>query len=91
MERTKFILDEKEMPTHWYNIQADLPEPLPPLRHPQTKEPTRLPPHLYARALDEQEFSTERYIEMPEEVQQIYKLWRPTPLIRAYGLEKKRR
>ena len=85
---TKVILTEKEMPTSWYNIQADLPEPLPPLRHPGTKEPTRLPPFLYARALDEQEFSTERYIEIPEEVQEIYKLWRPTPLIRAYRLEK---
>ena len=88
METTKIILTEKEMPTHWYNIQADLPKPLPPLRHPVTKEPTRLPPPLFARALDEQEFSRERYIEIPEEVQEIYKLWRPTPLIRAYRLEK---
>ena len=64
---TKVILTEKEIPTSWYNIQADLPEPLPPLRHPATKEPTRLPPFLYARALDEQEFSTERYIDIPEE------------------------
>jgi tryptophan synthase beta chain len=85
---TKVVLTEKEMPTSWYNIQADLPEPLPPLRHPATKEPTRLPPPLYARALDEQEFSTERYIEIPEELQEIYKMWRPTPLIRAYRLEK---
>jgi len=85
---TKVILTEKEMPTSWYNIQADLPEPLPPLLHPGTKEPTRLPPFLYARALDEQEFSTERYIDIPEEVQEIYKMWRPTPLIRAYRLEK---
>ncbi len=85
---TKIILTEKEMPKSWYNIQADLPEPLPPLRHPATKEPTRLPPMLYARALDEQEFSKERYIDIPEEVQEIYKLWRPTPLIRAFRLEK---
>jgi len=85
---TKVILTEKEMPTRWYNIQADLPEPLPPLRHPATKEPTRLPPMLYARALDEQEFSKERWIEIPEELQEIYKLWRPTPLIRAHRLEK---
>ena len=61
MERTKFILDEKDMPTSWYNIQADLPEPLPPLLHPGTKEPTRLPPPLFAEALNEQEFSTERW------------------------------
>jgi len=85
---TKVILTEKEIPTSWYNIQADLPEPLPPLRHPGTKEPTRLPPPLFARALDEQEFSKERFIEIPEEVREIYKLWRPTPLHRAYRLEK---
>jgi len=88
MERSKFILDEKDMPTAWYNIQADLPEPLPPLRHPQTKEPTRLPPPLFCEALNEQEFSKERYIEIPEEVQAIYRTWRPTILHRAHRLEK---
>jgi len=88
MERTKFILDEKDMPTSWYNIQADLPEPLPPLLHPGTKEPTRLPPPLFAEALNEQEFSTERWIEIPEEVQAVYRTWRPTVLHRAYRLEK---
>jgi len=88
MERAKFILDEKDMPTSWYNIQADLPEPLPPLRHPGTKEPTRLPPPLFAEALNEQEFSTERWIEIPEEVQAIYRTWRPTILHRALRLEK---
>ena len=85
---TKVILTEKEMPTSWYNIQADLPEPLPPLRHPGTKEITRLPPPLFAEALNEQEFSKERYIEIPEEVQEILKMWRPTPMIRAFRLEK---
>jgi len=88
MERTKFILDENEMPTSWYNIQADLPEPLPPLRHPGTKEPTRLPPPLFAEALNEQEFSKERWIEIPEEVQAVYRTWRPTVLHRAHRLEK---
>jgi len=88
MERTKFILDEKDLPTAWYNIQADLPEPLPPLRHPQTKEPTRLPPPLFCEALNEQEFSKERWIEIPEEVQDIYRTWRPTILHRAHRLEK---
>jgi len=88
MERAKFILDEKDMPTAWYNIQADLPEPLPPLRHPQTKEPTRLPPPLFCEALNEQEFSKERWIEIPEEVQAIYRTWRPTILHRAHRLEK---
>ncbi len=85
---TKVILTEKEMPTSWYNIQADLPEPLPPLRHPGTKEITRLPPPLFAEALNEQEFSKERYIEIPEEIQEILKMWRPTPMIRALRLEK---
>lgn len=85
---TKITLTEKEIPTAWYNIQADLPEPMPPLLHPGTKEPTRLPPPLFADELNTQEFSTERYIDIPEEVQEIYKLWRPSPLYRAYRLEK---
>ena len=88
MERTKFILDEKDMPTQWYNIQADLPEPLPPLRHPQTMEPTILPPPLFCDDLNEQEFSKERWIDIPEEVQAVYRTWRPTTLHRAFRLEK---
>jgi tryptophan synthase beta chain len=88
MDKTKFVLDEKDMPTAWYNIQADLPEPLPPLLHPATKEPTILPPPLFVDALNEQEFSKERWIEIPEEVQAIYRTWRPTILHRAYRLEK---
>ncbi len=88
MEQTKFILDEKEMPGQWYNIQADLPEPLPPLLHPQTKEPTILPPFLFVDELNKQEFSKERWIDIPEEVQAIYRSWRPTTLFRAHKLEK---
>ena len=88
MEQTKFILTEREMPTSWYNVQADLPEPLPPILHPGTKEPTILPPPLFPRALNDQEFSKERYIEIPEEIQQIYRMWRPTMLHRAHRLEK---
>ncbi len=88
MDRAKFILDEKDMPAAWYNIQADLPEPLPPLLHPGTKEPTILPPPLFVEALNEQEFSTERWIDIPEEVQEIYRTWRPTILHRARRLEK---
>jgi tryptophan synthase beta chain len=88
MEKTKYILEEKQMPTHWYNIQADLPEPLPPYLHPGTKEPTRLPPPLFCEAINEQEFSKERYIDIPEEVQTIYRTWRPTVLYRAFRLEK---
>ncbi len=90
MERTKFILDEKEMPTHWYNILPDLPEPLPPPLHPATKKPLTaddLAP-LFPMALIMQEVSTERYIEIPDEVQEIYRTWRPTALHRAHRLEK---
>ena len=88
MEQVKFPLTEQEMPTSWYNVQADLPEPLPPLRHPATKEPTILPPPLFPAELNEQEFSKERYIDIPEEVQSILRLWRPTLLHRAHRLEK---
>jgi tryptophan synthase beta chain len=88
MERTQYLLDEKEMPTSWYNIQADLPEPLPPLLHPVTKQPTILPPPLFCEELNKQEFSKERWIEIPEEVQAVYHTWRPTTLHRAYRLEK---
>jgi tryptophan synthase beta chain len=87
---TKFLLPEKELPTAWYNIQADLPEPLPPVLHPGTKQPVGpqdLAP-LFPMALIQQEVSTERYIAIPEEVREIYKLWRPTPLYRAHRLEK---
>ncbi|MBE9502075.1 MAG: TrpB-like pyridoxal phosphate-dependent enzyme [Dehalococcoidia bacterium] len=87
---TKVILTEKEMPTSWYNIQADLPEPLPPVLHPGTGQPVGpadLAP-LFPMELIKQEVSQERYIEIPEEVQEIYRIWRPTPLVRAYRLEK---
>ncbi|MFC1993350.1 TrpB-like pyridoxal phosphate-dependent enzyme [Chloroflexota bacterium] len=92
MERTKFVLDEKDMPTRWYNILPDLPEPLPPEVHPGTKEPLPLdmplPPPLFCDDINKQEFSTERYIEIPDEVQEIYHTWRPTILHRAHRLEK---
>jgi tryptophan synthase beta chain len=88
MEQIKYILSEQEMPTSWYNVLPDLPEPLPPILHPGTKESTILPPPLFASELNKQEFSMERYIEIPDEVQSILKLWRPTTLYRAYRLEK---
>jgi tryptophan synthase beta chain len=88
MDKAKFILDEKKIPTHWYNVQADLPEPLPPYLHPGTKEPTRLPPPLFCEEINKQEFSKERYIEIPDEVREVYRVWRPTILQRAYRLEK---
>jgi tryptophan synthase beta chain len=87
-----YFLEQKDMPTHWYNILPDLPEPLPPLRHPGTKEvlPREgpLPPPLFTDAVNKQEFSQERWIEIPDEVQAIYHTWRPTVLHRAYRLEK---
>jgi len=90
MERTKFLLDENEMPKAWYNIQADLPKPLPPVIHPGTGQP--IGPQdlavLFPMELIKQEVSQERYIEIPEPVQDMYKLYRPSPLIRARRLEK---
>lgn len=86
----KITLSENEIPTHWYNIVADMQnKPLPPL-HPGTKEPIdgdALAP-LFPPELVKQEVSQERYIEIPEEVRDVYKIWRPTPLVRARGLEK---
>jgi len=90
MERTKFTLAETEIPTHWYNIQADLPKPLPPVLHPGTGNPVTpddLAP-LFPMELIKQEVSTERWIEIPEEVRDVYQLWRPTTLFRAHRLEK---
>src|SRR4030043_59982 len=89
-EITKFNLAEKEMPTKWYNIQPDLPQPLPPPLHPGTGKPlgpADLAP-LFPMALIQQEMSQERYIEIPDEVQDVYRIWRPTMLFRALRLEK---
>lgn len=90
MKQRKFILEENEIPEYWYNIVADMPnKPLPPL-HPGTLEPIgpdALAP-LFPMALIEQEVSTEKWIEIPDEVRNIYSLWRPTPLYRAHSLEK---
>ena len=90
MERQRFILDESRLPKEWYNIQADLPGPLPPVLHPVTLEPVKpedLAP-LFPMEVIRQEVSTERYIAIPPEVREIYRLWRPTPLVRAVRLEK---
>lgn len=86
----RFDLPQSEMPPAWYNVQADLPRPLPPVLHPGTKQPVGpddLAP-LFPMGLILQEVSQERYIEIPEEVRDIYRLWRPTPLLRARRLEK---
>jgi tryptophan synthase beta chain len=88
--RTKFLLDEKDIPSKWYNIQADLKTPAPPVLHPGTKQPIGpqdLAP-LFPMELIKQEVSRERWIEIPEEVRDVYRLWRPSPLYRARRLEK---
>lgn len=86
-EQIKFLLEEDQLPKTWYNIVADISFPVPPLLHPQTKEPTKLPPPLFCDALIEQEESKERFIEIPEAIREVYRLWRPTPLFRARRLE----
>ncbi len=89
-DKTKYLLDESEMPKAWYNIQADLKVPVPPVLHPGTLKPIGpddLAP-LFPREIILQEVSTEREIEIPGPVQEIYKLWRPAPLYRAHRLEK---
>jgi tryptophan synthase beta chain len=90
MEQVKYTLSEAQMPTSWYNIQADLPTPAPAVLHPATGQPIGpddLTP-LFPMDLIMQEVSQERHIEIPEEVQQAYYQWRPTPLYRARQLEK---
>ncbi|WP_309111509.1 TrpB-like pyridoxal phosphate-dependent enzyme [Saccharothrix sp.] len=86
----KFVLSEKDTPTRWYNIVPDLPRPLMPPLHPVTHEPVTpadLEP-LLPRAVIEQEMSAERWIDIPEQVQELYRIWRPSPLYRADRLEK---
>ncbi len=89
-DHTKYLLTEDEMPRTWYNIAADLPKPPEPFLHPGTKQPVTpddLAP-LFPMALIMQEVSTERYIEIPEPIRQVYTQWRPSPLFRAHRLEK---
>lgn len=89
MKQRKIVLTEQEIPEKWYNIVHDMPnKPLPPL-HPGTKQPIgpeALAP-LFPMALIMQEVSTDKWVEIPEEVREVYKIWRPTPMYRAYGLE----
>ena len=91
MKTTKKItLPESEIPKQWYNILADMPNAPKPLLNPQTREP--LKPEemegLFAKELVAQEFSKERFIDIPQEVQTLLKIYRPSPLVRASGLEK---
>ncbi|HEY5686288.1 MAG TPA: TrpB-like pyridoxal phosphate-dependent enzyme [Acidimicrobiia bacterium] len=89
-DHTKILLDESEMPTAWYNVIPDLPAPPPPPLHPGTHQPIGpddLAP-LFPMALIGQEVTTERYVDIPGEVLDVYRLWRPSPLYRARRLEK---
>ena len=87
---TKIVLDEKSIPRQWYNIIPDMPGPLYPVINPRTMQPVTpddlLP--IFPMALIEQEMSTNRWIDIPDEVRDIYRLWRPSPLFRARRLEK---
>ena len=87
--QTKYLLQESQLPKFWYNIQADLPKPMPPVLHPGTLQPIGpddLAP-LFPMSLILQEVSTEREIEIPEPVREVFRLWRPAPLFRAHRLE----
>src|SRR3712207_9162191 len=78
---TKAVLGEAELPTHWYNLAADLPVPMPPYLHPGTGEPLvgeDMAP-LFPAALIEQEMTGERFVAIPEPVREVYRLWRPPP------------
>jgi tryptophan synthase beta chain len=88
--QTKFLLSENQIPTHWYNVIPDMPGPLAPVINPRTMKPVTpddLVP-LFPMGLIEQEMSPERWVPIPEPVREIYKLWRPSPLVRAHRLEK---
>ncbi|GBD44927.1 Tryptophan synthase beta chain [bacterium HR40] len=90
-ETTKFLLAEREIPESWYNLAADLPSPPPPPLDPATGrplDPATLAP-LFPHALIAQEMASERWIPIPEEVRSVYRLWRPTPLLRARNLEQR--
>jgi len=89
-DQTRFMLNETDLPKFWYNVNADSPVPQAPVLNPMTKEPVTpdFLSVLFPMELIMQEVSSERYIQIPEEVREIYKLYRPTPLVRARRLEK---
>ena len=89
MASKKILLDEEEIPRQWYCILPDLPRPLPPTIEPDKRAPgPGIVPQLFPKEIIAQEFSKDRWIDIPEEVREVYRLWRPTPLFRAVGLEK---
>ncbi len=90
MPDKRILLTESDMPTAWYNLQADLPKPLPPVMHPGTMQPIGpedLAP-IFAMELIKQEVSQERWVEIPDDIRRVLSIWRPAPLVRATGLEK---
>ena len=86
----KVFLGEEFMPTQWYNLNADFPQPMPPPLHPGTGQPPAPEDFapIFPMNLVEQEMTPHRWVDIPEEVLGIYKIWRPTPLYRATSLEK---
>ncbi|MFA7397690.1 MAG: pyridoxal-phosphate dependent enzyme, partial [Candidatus Bathyarchaeia archaeon] len=89
MHDKKILLKETEIPKQWYNIVPDLPHPLPPFIETETGKPgVGIVPKIFPKAIIGQEISQERWIDIPDEVREIYKIWRPSPLYRAYRLEK---
>ena len=88
-ETVKYLLDESRLPRAWYNITADMPEPMAPVLHPVSREPVTADDlaSLFPRGVIEQEVSSERYIDIPEPVRRVYRQWRPSPLYRARRLE----
>jgi tryptophan synthase beta chain len=89
MTTKKILLDEDQIPKKWYNITPDLPKPLPPFIDVVTKEPgAGIVPRIFPKAILGQEMSKDRWIDIPEEVREVYRMWRPSPLYRATGLEK---
>jgi tryptophan synthase beta chain len=89
MPTRKILLSEDEIPKQWYNITPDLPKPLPPFIDPETRAPgAGIVPRIFPKEILGQEMSQERWINIPDEVREVYKIWRPTPLFRAVGLEK---
>src|SRR3990172_4211038 len=89
-DQVRFSLSDKDIPKRWYNINADMPVPPTPVLHPATMEPVTpdFLSVLFPMELILQEISTDQFIDIPEEVLDVYKLYRPTPLLRAVRLEK---
>ena len=85
-DQVKFVLDETQIPKSWYNLTADLPKPLPPVLHPGTKQPVGpadLEP-LFPMELILQEVTADRYVDIPEPIRDVYRMWRPSPLMQMF-------